>query len=72
MFTLPPLFPNSPGTMVGGLTSGRVLIAQGAVNGAALAVSVALRYSAARPQFPGPDSNGAPVPILSYVTHHRR
>lgn len=59
--------------MVGGLTAGRVLIAMGAVNGAALAVSVALRFSAARPQFAsGANPNGPPVPILSYVTHQRR
>ena len=68
----PPPHPPPSGVTVGGLTAGRILIAQGAVNGAALAVSVALRFSADRPQFPGPDSAGAPVPILSYVTHQRR
>lgn len=60
------------GVTVGGLTAGRVLIASGAVAGAALAVSVALRFSADRPQFADADSGGAPVPVLTYVTHRRR
>ena len=70
---LPHPHPPHLGTMIGGLTAGRVLIAMGAVNGAALAVSVALRFSADRPQFASAaDPNGPPVPILSYVTHQRR
>ena len=39
------------GATVGGLTTGRVLIASAAVEGIKLAAVVALRYSARRPQF---------------------
>lgn len=53
------------GTMVSGLTTGRMLIAQAAVDAVKVGVTIALRYSAVRPQF-------GEKPILSYVTHQRR
>ncbi|GBF88240.1 hypothetical protein Rsub_00952 [Raphidocelis subcapitata] len=53
------------GTMVGGLTTGRMLIAQGAVDAMKIGLTIALRYSAARPQF------GDKL-ILDYLTHQRR
>jgi alkylation response protein AidB-like acyl-CoA dehydrogenase len=45
--------------------AGRVLIAQGGVDGAKLGLTIALRYAANRPQFGG-------TLILDYVTHQRR
>jgi hypothetical protein len=36
--------------MVGGLTTGRLLIAQGAIDAMKIGLTIALRYSAARPQ----------------------
>lgn len=53
------------GTMVGGLTTGRMLIAQGAVDAMKIGVSIAIRYSLSRPQF-------GDRPIMDYVTHQRR
>ena len=38
------------GTMVGGLTTGRMLIAQGAIDAMKIAVTIAIRYSSRRPQ----------------------
>jgi len=58
------------GVTVGGLTSGRVLIAQGAVNGAALATTIALRFASSRTQFA--DGSGKEVPILTYPTTRER
>ena len=53
------------GATVGGLTTGRVLIASAAVEGAKLAAVIALRYSARRPQFGN-------VIVLDYLTHANR
>ena len=53
------------GATVGGLTTGRVLIASAAVEGVKLAAVIALRYSARRPQF-------GDVIILDYLTHANR
>ncbi|CAK0741867.1 hypothetical protein CVIRNUC_001356 [Coccomyxa viridis] len=53
------------GTMVGGLTTGRMLIGQGAIDAAKIGVSIALRYACARPQFQGKR-------IMEYLTHQRR
>ena len=53
------------GATVGGLTTGRVLIASAAVEGVKLAAVIALRYSARRPQF------GDAI-ILDYLTHANR
>lgn len=53
------------GTMVSGLTTGRMLIAQAAVDACKVGITIALRYSAVRPQF-------GEKAILSYVTHQRR
>ncbi|KAK9909468.1 hypothetical protein WJX75_002711 [Coccomyxa subellipsoidea] len=53
------------GTMVGGLTTGRMLIAQGAIDASKIGVSIALRYACARPQFNGKC-------IMEYLTHQRR
>ena len=53
------------GATVGGLTTGRVLIASAAVEGIKLAAVVALRYSARRPQF------GSAI-VLDYLTHATR
>eukprot|EP00775_Hariotina_reticulata_P009656 gene9656-9816_t len=53
------------GTMVGGLTMGRILIAQGAVDACKIGSTIALRYSAMRPQF------GDKL-IMDYLTHQRR
>jgi acyl-CoA oxidase len=53
------------GTMVGGLTTGRLLIAQGAVDACKIGVTIAIRYATTRPQF------GA-IPVMSYLTHQRR
>ncbi|GAX74251.1 hypothetical protein CEUSTIGMA_g1700.t1 [Chlamydomonas eustigma] len=52
-------------TMVGGLTTGRLLIAQGAIDAMKLGVTIALRYSCQRPQF------GDKI-IMSYLTHRDR
>jgi acyl-CoA oxidase len=38
------------GTMVGGLTTGRMLIAQGAIDACKIGLTIAIRYSANRPQ----------------------
>lgn len=53
------------GVTVGGLTTGRVLIAAGAVDAAKIGVAIALRYGLARPQF-------GDKPIMEYLTHQRR
>ncbi|EFJ48478.1 hypothetical protein VOLCADRAFT_104659 [Volvox carteri f. nagariensis] len=53
------------GTVVGGLTTGRVLIATGGVDGVKLALTVAIRYSCSRTQF-------GDRPIMDYVTHQAR
>jgi len=50
---------------VGGLTGGRVLIAQGAVDGAKVALAIAIRYACMRPQFED-------KLIIAYLTHQRR
>lgn len=60
-----PGIPQRFGATIGGLTTGRILIAQGGVDGCKLALTIAIRYSAARTQF-------GDVPILSYVTQQRR
>lgn len=51
--------------MVGGLTTGRMLIAQSAVDSLKIGVTIALRYALLRPQF-------GSTPIMSYVTHQLR
>jgi acyl-CoA oxidase len=51
--------------MVGGLTTGRMLIAQAAVDSLKIGVTIAIRYSLQRPQF-------GDVPIMQYVTHQLR
>ncbi|KAK9843434.1 hypothetical protein WJX81_002331 [Elliptochloris bilobata] len=53
------------GTMVGGLTTGRMLIAQGAIDACKIGVTIAVRYGCARPQFNG-------KVVMSYLTHQRR
>jgi acyl-CoA oxidase len=53
------------GVTVGGLTTGRVLIAQGAVDAAKIGLAIAVRYSSDRPQFNG-------RVIMTYLTHQRR
>ncbi|KAG2451240.1 hypothetical protein HYH02_003847 [Chlamydomonas schloesseri] len=53
------------GTVVGGLTTGRVLIASGGIDGAKLALTIAVRYSCARTQF-------GDRPIMEYVTQQAR
>jgi acyl-CoA oxidase len=53
------------GTMVGGLTTGRMLIAQGAVDACKIGVTVAIKYALKRPQF-------GDKPIMAYITHQRR
>jgi acyl-CoA oxidase len=53
------------GTMIGGLTTGRMLIAQGAIDASKIGVSIAIRYGANRPQF-------GDTTIIEYVTHQRR
>lgn len=53
------------GTMVGGLTTGRLLIAQGAVDACKIGTIIAIRYALSRPQF-------GETPIMKYLTHQRR
>lgn len=53
------------GTMIGGLTTGRMLIAQAAIDACKIGVTVATRYSARRTQF-------GDRAILGYITHQRR
>eukprot|EP00195_Chlamydomonas_chlamydogama_P017223 CAMPEP_0202900654 /NCGR_PEP_ID=MMETSP1392-20130828/11964_1 /ASSEMBLY_ACC=CAM_ASM_000868 /TAXON_ID=225041 /ORGANISM="Chlamydomonas chlamydogama, Strain SAG 11-48b" /LENGTH=634 /DNA_ID=CAMNT_0049587091 /DNA_START=142 /DNA_END=2046 /DNA_ORIENTATION=+ len=53
------------GTMVGGLTTGRVLIGQGGVDALKIGLTVAIRYACQRPQF------GNKL-IMSYLTHQAR
>jgi Acyl-CoA dehydrogenase, C-terminal domain len=53
------------GVMVGGLTTGRMLIAQAAVDSLKIGVTIALRYAHLRPQFGN-------TPIMNYVTHQFR
>lgn len=53
------------GTMISGLTTGRMLIAQAAVDACKSGVTIALRYSCARPQF------GSRF-IIEYITQQRR
>lgn len=51
------------GTMVGGLTTGRMLI--GAIDACKIGVTIATRYAAMRPQFND-------MRIIEYLTHQRR
>ena len=53
------------GTMISGLTTGRMLIAQAAVDACKSGVTIALKYSCARPQF------GSKY-IIEYITQQRR
>lgn len=53
------------GTSLAGLTTGRIVMAQGAVDACKQGLTIALRYSASRTQF-------GDRPILDYVTHQRR
>lgn len=53
------------GTMVGGLTTGRMLIGQAAIDACKVGVTIAIQYSAKRPQF------GDRL-VLDYLTHQRR
>lgn len=53
------------GITVGGLTTGRVLIAQGGVDGQKIGLAIAIRYACSRPQF-------GDKTIMSYLTHQRR
>ena len=53
------------GITVGGLTNGRMLIAQSAIDSLKIGTSIAIRYALLRPQFG--DTN-----IMSYVTHQTR
>ncbi|KAL3161189.1 hypothetical protein ABBQ38_009556 [Trebouxia sp. C0009 RCD-2024] len=53
------------GMTVGGLTTGRLLIAQGAVDACKVGTSIAIRYSCKRPQF------GEKM-IMEYITQQRR
>jgi acyl-CoA oxidase len=53
------------GVQIGGLTTGRMLIAQGAIDASKIGVSIAIRYGANRPQF-------GDTAIMQYVTHQRR
>lgn len=53
------------GTMVSGLTTGRMLIAQAAIDAIKSGVTIALKYSSTRPQF-------GDVPIIHYITQQRR
>lgn len=53
------------GTMVGGLTTGRMLIGQGAVDACKIGVTIAIRYATMRPQF-------SDTLIIEYLTHQRR
>ncbi|KAL4422831.1 hypothetical protein ABPG75_009028 [Micractinium tetrahymenae] len=53
------------GTMIGGLTTGRMLIAQGAIDACKIGLTIAITYSSKRPQF------GDRL-VLDYLTHQRR
>ncbi|DBB08163.1 TPA: hypothetical protein ACH3X3_008350 [Trebouxia sp. C0006] len=53
------------GVTVGGLTTGRLLIAQGAVDACKVGTAIAIRYSCKRPQF------GEKM-IMEYITQQRR
>ncbi|KAK2078063.1 hypothetical protein QBZ16_003931 [Prototheca wickerhamii] len=53
------------GATVGGLTTGRVLIASSAVTAMSIGLTVAIRYAHARPQF-------GDALIGDYITHQRR
>jgi acyl-CoA oxidase len=53
------------GTMVSGLTTGRMLIGQAAVDACKVGLTIAIRYSCDRPQF-------GPTTVMEYVTHQRR
>eukprot|EP00887_Chlorella_sp_A99_P007225 scaffold2.g7225.t1 len=53
------------GVMVSGLTTGRMLVSQAAIDLSKIGLTVAIRYSAQRPQFDD-------KLILDYVTHQRR
>lgn len=53
------------GTMVSGLTTGRMLIAQSAVDACKMGVTIALRYSCSRPQFGN-------LTIIEYISQQRR
>jgi acyl-CoA oxidase len=52
------------GAMIGGLTTGRVLIAQGCIDAMKMGLTIAIRYSADRPQF-------GDTRIMDYLTHQR-
>ena len=51
--------------MVGGLTTGRMLIAQAAIDSVKIGVTIATRYALLRPQF-------GDKPIMAYRTHQLR
>lgn len=53
------------GIMVGGLTTGRMLIAQSAIDSLKIGCTIAVRYALQRPQF-------GDTPIMHYVTHQLR
>jgi acyl-CoA oxidase len=53
------------GTMISGLTTGRMLIAQAACDACKVGVTIALRYSCTRPQFGSKN-------IIDYMTHRKR
>mmetsp|Transcript_11803 Transcript_11803/g.32165 ORF Transcript_11803/g.32165 Transcript_11803/m.32165 type:complete len:632 (-) Transcript_11803:1268-3163(-) len=53
------------GIAVGGLTTGRVLIAQGGVDGQKIGLTIAIRYACSRPQFGSKN-------IMEYLTHKNR
>jgi len=57
--------PQRFGVMVGGLTTGRILIAQAAVDASKLALTIAFKYSTKRRQF------GEKL-IIDYLSHQRR
>eukprot|EP00474_Spongospora_subterranea_P009338 CRZ09796.1 hypothetical protein [Spongospora subterranea] len=57
-------------TMIGALVSGRIAVAQGAVNIAKVCLTIAVRYSLTRRQF-GP-SGQKEVPLMGYLSHQRR
>mmetsp|Transcript_16598 Transcript_16598/g.41454 ORF Transcript_16598/g.41454 Transcript_16598/m.41454 type:complete len:641 (-) Transcript_16598:685-2607(-) len=53
------------GVTVGGLTTGRVLIGQGGVDGMKIGLTIAIRYACQRPQF-------GDKAVMEYLTHQRR
>ncbi|HET6876872.1 MAG TPA: acyl-CoA dehydrogenase [Jatrophihabitans sp.] len=57
-------------TMLGTLVQGRISVAGGAASATKVALTIAIRYGAARRQFAGPD--GAEIPVLDYLVHQRK